>query len=84
LKERWKSPKKQRRFFDRFAKSKQFCPLIARNWYSITQRDIVRSGGVSILQYYKGSHVAALMTLYPELILEKGKFCKRGRPKLLF
>jgi hypothetical protein len=40
LSDKWRNPKQRRKFFDDLANSKQFDPLNAENWYSITQKDI--------------------------------------------
>jgi hypothetical protein len=37
------NPEQQRNFFDEFAKSKNFDPLIIANWYDITVREIVKA-----------------------------------------
>jgi hypothetical protein len=34
---------KRRKFFDEFAKSKNFNPLDAENWYSITKAQILQA-----------------------------------------
>jgi hypothetical protein len=39
-----KLPQKQEEFFDEFAKSNKFDPLIATNWYSVTHSDIMGAG----------------------------------------
>jgi len=70
----WKALGNQRKFFDTFAESKNFNPLDAENWYSITYNEIVRAGGNGLLGYYNGSHIKALLTLYPELILKRANF----------
>jgi len=41
--------------------------LDAEKWYSIGLNEIRRAGGRSLLSYYKGSYIKALMKLYPEL-----------------
>jgi len=76
----WKLAEQRRKFFDELAKSKLFDPLDATKWYSVTRKDVTTTkGGNSILHYYKGSFITALIKLYPELILERKKFflCKR-------
>jgi len=76
----WKTPEMRRKFLDEFAKFKQFDPLDATKWYSISNREITRVGGTSILNYYKGSHITAVMRLYPELMLNKENFLQfQGR-----
>jgi len=72
---RWRAPQLQRKFFDEFAKSNGFDPLDENQWYSVTSKQINRAGGGSaILKYYKGSHIAALIKLYPEVIFQKERF----------
>jgi len=75
-KEGWKAIRNQRNFFDAFATSKKFNPLDAKNWHSVTKNEIIRAGGSSLLQYYSGSHIKALVKLYPELMLKKENFLK--------
>jgi len=70
----WKDTAKQRTFFDNLAKSKQFNPLDAQKWYTITHRDVISAGGSGVLNYHKSSHISALVELYPELKLQKEKF----------
>jgi len=71
---KWKEVKNQRKFFDEFARSKNFNPLDAEKWYSVSRKEIRRTGGSGLLNYYKGSHIKALKKLYPELVWKKGKF----------
>jgi len=78
-KERWKSPAIQRSFFDRFARFKYFSPLDTEKWYSVTYKEIRRAGGRALLKYYNGSHIKAMVKLYPELTLEKGNFFRSER-----
>jgi len=73
-KEGWKETGNQRKFFDDFAKSKNFNPLDSEKWYSVPHHDIIRAGGLSLMHYYNGSHVNALVKLYPELKLNKESF----------
>jgi hypothetical protein len=40
---KWKDIKQQRKFFDEYAVSKQFDPLDAEKWYSISKKDIIRA-----------------------------------------
>jgi len=73
-KEGWKAPANQRSFFDGFARSNNFNPLDAQKWYSVTLREVIRAGGGGMLDYYNGSHIEALIKLYPELMLKRGNF----------
>jgi hypothetical protein len=50
-KSKWRNPKRWRKFFDEFAKSKNFDPLDAKMWYSISGNEI-RKFVVSILNHY--------------------------------
>jgi len=76
---------------DGFATSKKFNPLDAENWYSVTHSEIRRAvsvyiitsfvlilfkGGRTLFNYYNGSHIEALVKLYPELLLKKRKFSR--------
>jgi len=63
----WKSPTRQRQFFDEFAKSKLFDPSDINKWHLVTRKDISNAGGRGILKYHKDSLIAALRKLYPEL-----------------
>jgi len=75
----WKELAKQRKFFDNYAKSKNFNPLDAEKWYSVTHYQIIRAGGNSLLRYYNRSHIEALVKLYPELMLKKKNFVKLSK-----
>jgi len=72
----WLSPENQRKFFDGFATSKDFDPLYADNWRSVTQQEIKSAGGAGLLRRYHGSHIMALVQLYPELMLKKDIFLR--------
>jgi len=79
FKKGWEAQRKQRKFFDKLAKSKKFDPSDSNKWYSITCDDIKRAGGRDLLNYYnrsRRSHIEALVKLYPELRLKKGNFLK--------
>jgi len=83
--EGWKVSKNQRKFFDGFARSKNFNPLDAQQWYSVTRNDIISAGGLGPLRYYNNSHIEALLKLYPELLLKRRNFLesKGGRRTLV-
>jgi len=70
----WKTSKKRREFFDHLAQHKDFNPLHPEKWYTVNSKDVVNMGGSGILKYYNGSHIKALMQLYPEINLVKEKF----------
>jgi len=65
-------PARRRKFFDDFAKTRQFNPLHTEKWYFITLQDILQAkGGFRVLKYYDMSHCKALIELYPELSFQK-------------
>jgi len=70
----WMDPKKQRNFFDEFARYKNINPLDAAQWYLTTSKEIKQRGGRYILNLYSGSLMKALARLYPEMILKNEKF----------
>jgi len=72
----WKEPENRRIFFDKYARSRNFNPLVAENWYSVSLNEIRQAGGRGLLDHHKGSHIKALAKLYPELILKKENFLK--------
>jgi len=60
---------------DKFAKSKNFDPLVSENWYSVKREEIfLRKGGRAVLSYYKNNPAKALIHLYPEVTFEKLRF----------
>jgi len=71
--EGWYELANRKVFFDEFAKSRQFDPLIPEMWYPITKQDILRAGGKGILSFHI-SHVAALRKLYPGVKFKKEMF----------
>jgi len=74
----WKAPANQRNFFDGFARSKNFNPLDVEKWHSVTRDEIRRAGGRMVLSYYNGSHIQALVKLYPELMLKRDFLRSKG------
>eukprot|EP00026_Physarum_polycephalum_P001003 Phypoly_transcript_01004.p1 GENE.Phypoly_transcript_01004~~Phypoly_transcript_01004.p1 ORF type:complete len:1224 (-),score=188.92 Phypoly_transcript_01004:75-3746(-) len=71
----WQSAANRRKFFVEYAREHSFDPLIAQNWYDISRDDImnVKSAG-SVMLYYSGSTISALLHLFPEIGLERTKF----------
>jgi len=62
----WTDKDNRKNFFNSFAKSKGFDPLIPENWYSITVADILPvKGGPSVLRFYKQALKDALLDVYP-------------------
>eukprot|EP00026_Physarum_polycephalum_P001092 Phypoly_transcript_01093.p1 GENE.Phypoly_transcript_01093~~Phypoly_transcript_01093.p1 ORF type:complete len:1197 (+),score=192.21 Phypoly_transcript_01093:78-3668(+) len=66
---------KMRSFFERFALENQFDPLVAENWYLYGANSFASYPDANyVLSNFKGSFVAALVTLFPELSLDESKF----------
>jgi len=66
--------------FFSFAKEKGFDPLVAENWYSVTSSLLLeQEGAPSVLFYYDGSFVKALMHLFPDMDFDETKFFKTSR-----
>jgi len=70
----WNDSKNRRKFFDDYAADHKFDPLWADNWYRVRSKDIANSKASRLLTYYNGSHIRALMDVYPEVKFEKHKF----------
>lgn len=74
----WTTESQRRWFFDQFAKTRNFDPLVPQNWYSIVQGDVLQKhGGAAVLSYYNRSHTIALQTLYPDIGLNSKLFSAR-------
>jgi len=71
---KWKELKEQRKFFDHFAQLKHFDCLDAEKWYLTKQKEVLKAGGQRVLSIYNGSHIQALIKLYPELNLKQERF----------
>jgi len=66
----------RREFFERLANDLEFDPVFEKDrWYHISRSDVTtRKGGHAVLLHHNGSHVQALMDLYPELTLQSSDF----------
>jgi len=71
----WHSVGNRIKLFNSFANKRRFDPLFPHNWYSISSEDL-RSfkGFVSMLRYYNGSVVKALLHLFPNIGLNVAGF----------
>lgn len=47
----WKDEVEQKQFFDEFAQSHSFDPLLVEKWYSIKRRDIIKSVNILIILF---------------------------------
>eukprot|EP00026_Physarum_polycephalum_P002498 Phypoly_transcript_02505.p1 GENE.Phypoly_transcript_02505~~Phypoly_transcript_02505.p1 ORF type:complete len:743 (+),score=67.33 Phypoly_transcript_02505:95-2323(+) len=69
----WKNVESHKAYFDEFAKKKNFNPLIADNWYKVSESEL--AGEANFLQtYYSHSVKTALMSIYPDIGLNPRKF----------
>eukprot|EP00026_Physarum_polycephalum_P000635 Phypoly_transcript_00636.p1 GENE.Phypoly_transcript_00636~~Phypoly_transcript_00636.p1 ORF type:complete len:901 (-),score=99.66 Phypoly_transcript_00636:59-2761(-) len=76
----WNDLRNQRKFFERVAQKKGFDPLVPSNWYKVTTVDLAEyKGGNVINRHYRGSISEALLTIFPEIGLESGKFTYKPR-----
>jgi len=71
-----------RKFLEEFAMHSNFNPLDAEKWGSVTRREIMQAGGQRLVLKY-GSHIKALMKLYPELRLNFLEIIRAGGSGLL-
>lgn len=76
----WQVSDNRKRFFDSFATRKEFDPLIAFNWYSVSSTDVMEEkGGNSIMAFYGKSLAQALTTVYPNIGLQQANFSHAPR-----
>jgi hypothetical protein len=71
---RWGSTHLCQAFLINLAHAKGFSPLDANCWYTINKSDILKHGGRGLLRKYGGSHIKAIIVLFPELQLSPNKF----------
>jgi len=70
----WEDHHKQRELFIGFAKTQGFDPLVCENWYSANYEALYHFKGIrSVLVRYNGSIVKALLSLFPNVGLDKRK-----------
>jgi len=50
-----------------FANFMGFDPLVSENWYRVSANQIKTKGANRLLEYYRGSHKAAIADAFPEL-----------------
>eukprot|EP00026_Physarum_polycephalum_P002917 Phypoly_transcript_02926.p1 GENE.Phypoly_transcript_02926~~Phypoly_transcript_02926.p1 ORF type:complete len:773 (+),score=149.17 Phypoly_transcript_02926:98-2416(+) len=63
----WTDKESRRKFFDDIAKQHKFDPLNPENWYILDSKEILKEGRGLLVRHYQGSHLKALMDVYPEL-----------------
>eukprot|EP00026_Physarum_polycephalum_P002905 Phypoly_transcript_02914.p1 GENE.Phypoly_transcript_02914~~Phypoly_transcript_02914.p1 ORF type:complete len:836 (+),score=73.69 Phypoly_transcript_02914:81-2588(+) len=76
----WQVVANRRKFFFDLAKVKGFDPLLAKNWYSLTEKTMMEfKGANSVARYYNSSITRALMHLFPELNFNREAFSSATR-----
>eukprot|EP00026_Physarum_polycephalum_P003327 Phypoly_transcript_03337.p1 GENE.Phypoly_transcript_03337~~Phypoly_transcript_03337.p1 ORF type:complete len:777 (+),score=98.56 Phypoly_transcript_03337:66-2333(+) len=72
----WRSSGNRKRFFDSYAKKRNFDPLNANNWYSVSQSTLVaEKGGISVMiRYYKTDLSRGLKDVYPTMKIDESLF----------
>eukprot|EP00026_Physarum_polycephalum_P001909 Phypoly_transcript_01912.p1 GENE.Phypoly_transcript_01912~~Phypoly_transcript_01912.p1 ORF type:complete len:725 (-),score=69.41 Phypoly_transcript_01912:359-2533(-) len=67
--------KDARSFFEKFAKLRNFDPLVASNWYPVSSKHVkMIPEGKSLLRKHNFNVVSALIAAFPQIGLEKDKF----------
>eukprot|EP00026_Physarum_polycephalum_P001538 Phypoly_transcript_01540.p1 GENE.Phypoly_transcript_01540~~Phypoly_transcript_01540.p1 ORF type:complete len:1069 (+),score=95.14 Phypoly_transcript_01540:45-3251(+) len=74
----WSDPKNRRKFFENYARSHDFDPEVAKNWYSQPKDKIIGMKGISsILRHHKDSLSQAMLDLFPSVEFDKSKLWDR-------
>lgn len=68
----WKHEKNRKKFFDWLMTELGYKCM--EDWYTITQEDIQKNGGVGLLKYYNNSPSKALQSVYSEHNWELDRF----------
>eukprot|EP00026_Physarum_polycephalum_P001037 Phypoly_transcript_01038.p1 GENE.Phypoly_transcript_01038~~Phypoly_transcript_01038.p1 ORF type:complete len:1240 (+),score=185.34 Phypoly_transcript_01038:28-3720(+) len=67
----WSNSANRRAFFEDYAKTNDFDPLNAENWYMQTERKIMAVPGINhVIKHHSGSITQALAELFPEIGIE--------------
>jgi len=76
----WDDVNNRRKFFEIFAKSQGFDPLIPENWHKQDLKKIFATKGTrGVIWYHKGSLAQALLDLFPTIGLAPTKIRTKGR-----
>eukprot|EP00026_Physarum_polycephalum_P001731 Phypoly_transcript_01733.p1 GENE.Phypoly_transcript_01733~~Phypoly_transcript_01733.p1 ORF type:complete len:1003 (+),score=155.23 Phypoly_transcript_01733:421-3009(+) len=71
----WHDRDNRRKFFENYAKSHGFDPLVPDNWYlQPIERIIGVKGAFGVISYHKGSVIRALLDLFPAISLDRTRF----------
>lgn len=75
----WTIPANRRAFLLSFANKQQFDPFVSKNWYRVSNSELVLGGGKGMLSYFK-SFREAIMESLPELEWDEDQFyLSKGR-----
>jgi len=77
----WRDANTRRTFFEECARENHFDPLVAKNWYSQSLREIIlaKKGARRVLGYHENSVKTALLELFPEIGLQASEFCLESK-----
>eukprot|EP01114_Cavostelium_apophysatum_P021760 TRINITY_DN7678_c1_g1_i3.p1 TRINITY_DN7678_c1_g1~~TRINITY_DN7678_c1_g1_i3.p1 ORF type:complete len:362 (-),score=85.74 TRINITY_DN7678_c1_g1_i3:265-1350(-) len=71
----WSSLQNRRKFFDDLAHRLNIKSF--EDWYNVSEADVSQNGGAGLLRsHYNGSHVKALVAIYPEHDWQPWRFAK--------
>jgi len=73
----WHTKTNKVKFFNNFAKSKGFDPLVAENWYRVARVEIKKTKKAAYIME-GGSVVKTLMDVYPNIGLKERRFRKKS------
>eukprot|EP00026_Physarum_polycephalum_P002315 Phypoly_transcript_02321.p1 GENE.Phypoly_transcript_02321~~Phypoly_transcript_02321.p1 ORF type:complete len:804 (+),score=106.81 Phypoly_transcript_02321:71-2482(+) len=77
LKSFWGEVENRKAFFEKFAKSHNFDPLVASEWYKFSNKDIKSTKeGSRLLRNCRSSLAIALASCFPDIGLQKSMFAK--------
>eukprot|EP00026_Physarum_polycephalum_P003956 Phypoly_transcript_03973.p1 GENE.Phypoly_transcript_03973~~Phypoly_transcript_03973.p1 ORF type:complete len:646 (+),score=59.16 Phypoly_transcript_03973:3-1940(+) len=72
---RYDQVENRKKFFETYAREKNFDPYMAGNWYSQDLENVYHAKGASgVLSYHNQSVVKALLDLFPNIGLDKSRF----------
>jgi len=80
----WDSPANQKKFFLDLARLRNFDPSLAQKWYPLSATYVMgQKGGTSVLNRYNWSIGSALVTLFPDIGLDRKKFERPAKVPVL-
>eukprot|EP00026_Physarum_polycephalum_P003286 Phypoly_transcript_03296.p1 GENE.Phypoly_transcript_03296~~Phypoly_transcript_03296.p1 ORF type:complete len:460 (+),score=53.46 Phypoly_transcript_03296:645-2024(+) len=77
----WDSPTNRKYFFDKFAAGRNFDPLLASNWYTVRQHEVMQQKGGKYLLTKFANIYGALTDSYPNIGLQEAMFMRGKKRK---